>query len=97
MDVVDLAQARQRHIDGNAIGQRVGVLAERQQRPPLGGATGGDPGADGVGGMQARRRAGVLVGLMGGDESAKLFESRHCAGTVMGPRPYRQSIRLSHR
>ena len=90
-------EARRRDVDGEAIGQRVGVLAECQQRAPLRGAAAGDPAADRVGGMQARRRARSMVGLVGGDESAELFEGRHCAGTVTGPRPYRQSIRLSHR
>ena len=77
MDVVDLAQSRQRHVDRDAVGQRVGVLAEGQQRPPLRRAAGGDPGADRIGGVQPHVGASALVGLMGGDEGAKLFEGRH--------------------
>ena len=34
MDVVDLAQSRQRHIDRQAVAQRIGVLAERHERRP---------------------------------------------------------------
>ena len=83
MDVVDLAQSRQRHVDRDAVGQPVGVLAERQQRPPLRRAAGGDPGADGVGGVQPHLRTRALVGLMGGDEGAELFEGRHSAPTWM--------------
>ena len=44
---------------------------------PSARAAGGDPGADRVGGVQPHLRAGALVGLMGGDEGAELFEGRH--------------------
>ena len=77
VDVVDLAQSRQRHIDRQAVGQRIGVLAEGHERPAFRRAAGGDPGADQVGGVQPHVGAGALVGLIGGDEGAKLFEGRH--------------------
>src|SRR5258707_4096394 len=86
MDVIDLAQAGERTVDRNAIRQSGARLAERQQPLALLGRGCRDPGADGVGRVQPRVRAGGVVRDMVGDKSAEFLKGRHSAPVSAAPK-----------
>ncbi len=77
MDVVTISLIAPAPLDRQAVAKRIGVPAERHQRPPFSRAAGGNPGANQIGGVQPHVRTSAPFGLMGGDEGAELFEGRH--------------------
>ena len=77
MNVIDLAQPRERAVDRNLFEQRRIRPAEGEKRPALGGRRRRHPGTDRVGRVQPRSRARALIRRMARNEGAKLLQCAH--------------------
>src|SRR4029077_2268411 len=77
MNIVDLAQARERTIDRNQMTRLHVSLSIPDQRLALFGRRRGNPGADNIGHVQPEFGARSIIGPTVGDESAEMFQRAH--------------------